>query len=101
MQNLVIAIFRIRPGKMKEATELLTKILPETRSYKGCISLELFLDEATDTYTLIEDWETLSDYNGYVEWRMETGVFNLFDPLIEGGAEGIDIQRHGPSIAKY
>ena len=101
MQNLVVAIFRIKAGKMREATDLLMQVLPETRAYEGCISLQLFLDEETDTYTLIEDWKSLADYNKYVEWRMETGVFDMFDPLIEGGAEGIDIQRHGESIASY
>ena len=101
MQNLVIAVFRIKPGKIKEATSLLMKILPETRGYEGCISLQLFLDDKTNTYTLVEDWKSLAHYNKYVEWRMETGVFNMFDPLIEGGAEAIDIQQHGKSVASY
>ena len=101
MENLVIAVFRIRRGKMEEATALLRKILPETRRYEGCISLQLFLNEETRTYTLVEDWKSLTHYNKYVDWRMETGVFDLFDSLIEGGSEGIDIQRHGESVASY
>ena len=101
MENLVIAVFRIRRGKMEEATALLKKILPETRRYEGCISLQLFLNEETRTYTLVEDWKSLTHYNKYVDWRMETGVFDMFDSLIEGGSEGIDIQRHGESVVTY
>ena len=99
LENLVIAVFRVRAGKMEDATALLKKILPETRRYEGCISIQLYLNEETKAYTLVEDWKRLNHFNNYVNWRMETGVFDRFDSLIEGGAEGIDIQRHGESVA--
>jgi quinol monooxygenase YgiN len=101
MNNFVIAVFPIKLGKIQEMTDLLLEILPATRSYKGCLSLELYLNKSTNTYTLIEDWDSLEDYSQYVEWRKSTGLFELFDALIIGGAAGIQIHQHGKSIAKY
>jgi len=101
MLNLVIAVFPIKAGKTQEMTNLLLEILPDTRSYKGCLSLELYFNETANTYTLIEDWDSLADYSLYVEWRKSTGLFELFDALIIGGAAGIQMHQHGKSVANY
>jgi quinol monooxygenase YgiN len=101
MNNLVIAVFPIKSGKTQAMTNLLLEILPDTRSYKGCLSLELYLNDTTNIYTLIEDWDSLEDYSQYVEWRKSTGLFELFDALIIGGAAGIQMHQHGKSIANY
>ena len=101
MKNLVIADFPIKPGKTQDMTNLLLEILPDTRSFKGCLSLELYFNESANTYTLIEDWDSLADYSLYVEWRKATGLFELFDALIMGGAAGIQMHQHGKSVANY
>jgi hypothetical protein len=50
---------------------------------------------------LIEDWDSLADYSLYVEWRKSTGLFELLDTLIIGGAAGIQMHQHGKSVANY
>ena len=99
MNNLVIATFPIVPGKTKEVTDFLMEIIPDTRSYKGCISLELYLDKTKNIYTLVQDWESLADYDKYVEWRQSSELFKTFDSLVIGGGAGIQMQQHGKSVA--
>jgi len=101
MNNLVIATFPIVPGKTKEITDFLMEIIPDTRSYKGCISLELYLDETKNIYTLVQDWESLADYDKYVEWRQSTELFKTFDSLVIGGGAGIHMAQHGKNVATW
>ena len=49
----------------------------------------------------MEDWDSLADYSLYVEWRKSTGLSELFDALIIGGAAGIQMRQHGKSVANY
>ena len=67
---------------------------------RGC-ELYVYFNETTNTYTLIEDWDSLADYSLYVEWRKSTGLSELFDALIIGGAAGIQMRQHGKSVANY
>ena len=85
MNNLVIATFPIVPGKTKEITDFLMEIIPDTRSYKGCISLELYLDKTKNIYTLVQDWESLADYDKYVDWRQSSELFIMRHTIALGG----------------
>ena len=101
MQNLVIAKFPVKPEKLQETGQFLAEILPETRAFKGCIKLDLYLEEATKTYVLVEYWDSLADYDKYVEWRKVTGTFDLFESLIVGGAAGIQMHKCGEVMSRY
>jgi len=89
MKNLVIVSFPAKDGMLDNLKETLKSALPETRSYEGCISVETYVEESSNTVHLIEDWETLDHQSKYLNWRVETGLLNILEPLLEGGASGL------------
>ena len=70
--------------------------LPDTRAYEGCLSVDTYIDESTNTVHLIEDWESLDDQAKYLNWRIETGLLTNLDPILEGGASSMKVALCGP-----
>ena len=98
MKNLVIVSFPAKADTLEILKQSLKEALPETRSYDGCISVDTFIDESSNTVHLIEDWETLEDQAAYLNWRIETGLLTSLDPILEGGASSIKIKICGTKI---
>ncbi len=96
MKNLVIVSMPAKIEKVGQLKELLVEILPDTRRFKGCISVNTFFEEASNTFHLVEDWESLDDQQAYAAWRGETGGINVLEPLLEGGVASLKIIICGP-----
>ena len=82
MKSLVVVDFKCKEGMVEETGKLLRKALSETRSFDGCNSIKVYLQEKTKTYTLIEDWESLEHYKTYLQWREYEGIAEILDPLV-------------------
>ena len=95
MENLVIVSFPAKPEMLETLKDAMKKALPETRAYDGCISVDTYIEESTNTIHLIEDWETLDHQAKYLNWRVETGLLTQLDPILDGGAESIKINICG------
>ena len=89
MKNLVIVSFPAKEGMMNDLKEMLKNALPETRSFDGCISVDTYIEESSNTVHLIEDWETLEHQADYLKWRVETGLLNILEPLLKEGAASL------------
>ena len=89
MKNLVIVSFPAKPETINNLKETLKSALPDTRGFDGCISVKTFIEESTNTIHLIEDWETLEHQQKYLAWRIETGLLDLLEPLLDGGASSL------------
>lgn len=96
MKNLVIVSFPAKAERLDQLKELLTAALPDTRNFAGCISVSTYIEESSDTVHLIEDWETLDHQAAYLSWRVETGLLELLEPLLEGGAASLKATICGP-----
>ena len=96
MKNLVIVSFPPKQGMIENLKTTLKGALPETRSFDGCISVDTYIEEATNTVHLIEDWESLEHQAKYLDWRIETGLLEVLEPLLEGGAAGLKATLCGP-----
>jgi len=96
MKNLVIVSFPAKPETLESLKEAMRRALPDTRSFEGCISVNTFIEESTNTIHLIEDWETLDHQATYLNWRVENGLLTDLDPLLEGGAAAINVALCGP-----
>ena len=96
MKNLVIVSFPAKEGMMEELKETMKAVLPDTRAFEGCISVDTYTEEATNTIHLIEDWETLDNQAAYLNWRIETGLLDVLEPLLDGGAAGLRAIICGP-----
>lgn len=86
MKTLAIAEFPAKKGKFNELEATLRAALPDTRAFAGCHSIETYLHPETETFTLIEDWETPEHYHRYLAWRAENGLADILDELLEGGS---------------
>ena len=89
MKNLVIVSFPAKEGMMNDLKEMLKNALPDTRSFDGCISVETYIEESSNTVHLIEDWETLEHQADYLKWRVETGLLDILEPLLKEGATSL------------
>tara|TARA_Y100000768_G_C23722998_1_gene561233 strand:- start:60 stop:365 length:306 start_codon:yes stop_codon:yes gene_type:complete len=96
MKNLIIVSFPAKEGMLDDLKETLKVALPETRSFDGCISVDTYIENSTNTIHLIEDWETLEHQSKYLNWRIETGLLELLEPLLEGGATSLKAMVCGP-----
>ena len=95
MENLVIVSFPAKPEMLETLKDAMKNALPETRAYDGCISVDTYIDESTNTIHLIEDWETLDHQAEYLNWRVETGLLDDLDSMLAGGASSINIALCG------
>ena len=96
MKNLVIVSFPAKEGMLDDLKETLKVALIDTRSFEGCISVDTYIEDSTNTVYLIEDWESLDDQSRYLNWRVETGLLDVLDPLLDGGAGGLKAIICGP-----
>ena len=96
MNNLVIVSFPAKAETLDDLKELLKAALPDTRNFSGCISVSTYLEESSNTVHLIEDWETLDHQKEYLAWRVKTGLLDLLEPLLEGGAASLKASICGP-----
>lgn len=88
MESVVVVDFKCKEGMVEETEKLLREGLVETRSFDGCNSIEVYFEEKTMTYTLIEDWKSLEHYERYLQWREDGGIADLLEPVLVGGLEG-------------
>lgn len=73
----VILEVKVREDKIAELEQLLLKNLPETRTYKGFISIKIHKNVNDSTFVFYEEWETFTDYEAYLKWRTDTGLMEL------------------------
>jgi quinol monooxygenase YgiN len=83
MSVLAIAEFFVQPEKAEEFLALLKEVLPDTRAFDGCQSLETYVNEDTAGHVfLVEKWRERSDHEAYLAWRMETGLTDMLAPFV-------------------
>jgi quinol monooxygenase YgiN len=77
--------FTAKAGTGGDLLAALKEILPDTRSYDGCIANDVYRSqENPDTLMIHGTWETKEKYETYLAWRQETGVFDKFTEGLEG-----------------
>ena len=83
MAVTVILEVKAKPGTGDNLVSVFRQILPDTRSYDGCISLELIQNQDDpDVLIAYECWETREHYEKYFAWRKETGALDKLAPLL-------------------
>lgn len=84
---LVVKNFVATEGKFEELGAFFGEILADTRAFEGCIKVEVFADESSKTYTLIEEWDSMADYDSYMRWRTQGGGVDTRGQGLIGGAK--------------
>ncbi|WP_405229868.1 MULTISPECIES: putative quinol monooxygenase [Lentisalinibacter] len=96
MPKIVIAEFPAQRDKVPEVEATLKEALVDTRAFDGCIRIDTYFEEAAATFVLIEEWQSFEHYDRYLKWRMETGLADLLDMLLEGGAQSFRVRKLEP-----
>ena len=93
-KNLIINSMKIKPGMMEKALAIITSPggLPTTKKYNGAISVEMTINDATNTIWLVYNWESYQKYAEYDNWRRtEDTVLPALLEFIDGGLDGLSV----------
>lgn len=83
MTTSVVLEIKTKPGASSDMLAMLKEILPATRSYDGCVDLTTIQDQDDqNTLIILSKWQTKAQYETYLDWRKETGVFDTFSELL-------------------
>lgn len=83
MSCQVILTFEAKADCVEKAREWLKRVLPDTRSFDGCITLHVIQNQDKPTEILIiEQWDSRRHYEKYLAWRTETGIMNEFRAMM-------------------
>lgn len=96
MAALVVKNLKTADGKSEALGDFLKAILGETRSFDGCVKVDVYADEPAATYTSVEEWETFSAHDNYVGWRTDQGDLDKTGDLVDGGIDnGLTVYEWG------
>ena len=85
MEYLVLADFKTNQGMADDMAAIFKEALVDTRAFDGCNSIDVYFEEKTSTFTLVEDWKSLEHYETYLQWRIDGGGISAFIPLKVSG----------------
>lgn len=83
----VILEFRVKEDSVEKLRAWMKEILRDTRGYKGCNNLYLIQNQ-DDPYGImvVEQWETRSHFENYLQWRTDAGVLKDLVDMTDGEA---------------
>jgi quinol monooxygenase YgiN len=88
----VIAHIKAKPDTVEATRELLKTLILPTRIEQGCITYELYQNEADPTdFTFVEEWTSNEDLDAHSE----------SDHLKNFAAEGANLLAAPPDVRRY
>ena len=85
LMTTVFLEFKAKPGLGNGLVQKLKEILPDTRSYEGNQSVDVYQRaDDPDTCIIHGQWDSQGHYEKYLAWREETGVLSAFVEALEG-----------------
>lgn len=68
----------VTAASLAEAPAILRETLADTRTFDGCLGVEVLIDTADPThFVLLEKWTSLEHDDAYREWRAGPGTSPL------------------------
>jgi quinol monooxygenase YgiN len=85
MPITAIADLRFSAADLDAGLAALTAILPDTRGFDGCLSVDVVQDQVDPTHVLlIETWTTVDAHRAYMAWRASSGTSAGFRAALAG-----------------
>jgi quinol monooxygenase YgiN len=85
LASTAILELRIKPESVDESSEVLHRILAETRAFDGCLGVTVIQDSTDPTHVVaIEEWESLEKDAAYRAWRAGDGAMPDLAALLAG-----------------
>ena len=77
--------FVAKPGHGNGLMETLRDVLPDTRSYEGNQSVDVYQKvDDPDTCIIHSQWDSQGHWEKYIAWREESGELTAFVEELEG-----------------
>jgi len=85
MSVVVLLELQVKPEAVNEVKATFKQILPDTRSYAGCLGVEVNSNQDDNgNIVLVEHWESRDHYQKYLAWRTETGALAALGASLTG-----------------
>ena len=85
MTTQVILEFRAKADCIEKVRAWLKGVLPDTRSFAGCVTLHVVQNQDDPAgIMIVEQWDTRADYEKYLAWRTERGDMLEFGAMMDG-----------------
>ncbi|PCK09312.1 MAG: antibiotic biosynthesis monooxygenase [Alteromonadaceae bacterium] len=83
MSVIVILELQSKPDTIDELKAALKSILPDTRAFDGCLSVQVTANQDDPcNLVLIEKWESRQHNETYMAWRTETGAIATLGEML-------------------
>jgi quinol monooxygenase YgiN len=80
--NVILEV-QSKPESIDELKSTFKKILPDTRNYDGCISVEVIENQDDPlNIILLEVWVSREHQENYFQWRVETGAVEALGTML-------------------
>ena len=85
MSVIAVLEFRLRPETLSEGLPALHEVLQETRTFAGCQSLEVMVDQEDAAHlVVVEHWESMEADEAYRAFRAGAGAPVALGPYLAG-----------------
>ena len=86
---IAIATFKCHEDKKQDWIDWLAGEdgLVKTRAYEGCQAIETLSSPDSSTVLLYETWDSVEHHQAYVGWRLDNGLGELLEELLESPLE--------------
>jgi len=83
MSAIVMFEVQVKPEAVDEMKVFLKKILPDTRAFDGCQSIDIYGNlEDSGNLVFYQRWDSRQHYDKYLAWRTETGVVDQLGAML-------------------
>jgi quinol monooxygenase YgiN len=89
MSITVLLDLTAKEGSAEALKNIFVEILPDTRKYDGCESLDVKINnDDPNNLVIVERWQSRPHYEKYFAWRQKTGLIDRLGPVL-GAPPGI------------
>ncbi len=83
MSTMVLIELSVKPESVDDMKTLMKELLPDTRAYDGCQSVDFYDNtETKGSMVLYEIWDSRGHQERYLQWRSETGSLDRLGALV-------------------
>lgn len=94
MSATVILRAKVKPDNIGEFKDFIANCLPETRSYTGCINIDIYEECSHNGYFVFyENWDSFESYEAYLAFRSEQGVMDELSAFLSTPPEIVYYNR--------